>query len=161
MMIFNKNASLFICFLFLCSCGGSIGAGTLGGWDTISFAVKERKLDSAINNIYEAYPEFQVPSKWLYAKEFWKNSGYDFLQAHFFYFRESPEEMYYVSYIGAGSDNPTPARIAIRSVYTEAMGWRTNDKFSKEENTRITKRFNDEIISKLEKYTNTQSKVEE
>lgn len=163
MIILYKNVRLLPFFFLFCSCNGIVGAGTLGSWKPILFPVSELKLDSATSNLYKNYPEYQSPVKWQYAVEYWKNSGYDFLKAEFFYFQNPPEEMYYVSYLdsGFGVNIPNHTEIAIRSVYSEKSGWRTNDECSEEERARIIERFNNEVICKLEEYTNTHSKVED
>jgi len=110
-------------FLF-CSCTGSIGAGSLGGWDILVFPVKESKLDSAINLFFFIDSvKYVVPKKWEHKSESWKRGGYDFLKARFFYFNANPEEMYYVSYISAGSgENPDWTRLSVRAVYNEKWG---------------------------------------
>ena len=146
-------------FLF-CSCTGSIGAGSLGGWDIMVFPVKEPKLDSAINSFFIDSAKYGVPKKWEYESEFWKRGGYDFLKARCFYFNATPEEMYYISYISAGTGgNPDWTRLSVRAVYSEKMGWREKEEYSKIEQIRIQKRFNKFICNSLEFYTGVRSFV--
>ena len=68
--------------------------------------------------------------------------------------------MYYVSFVG--DDDPIhndtkKAIIAIRSVFNVSSNWMLEENIQKSEKERIVKRFNDEIVSKLEEYTNTKS----
>lgn len=155
--------NLIIVGLFFYSCKGSIGAGTLGAWKVMELPVTESKLDSAMNVFFIDNPEYTVPEKWKYESESWKRSGYDFLKSRLFYFKSAPEEMFYVSYIesGFGVENPGWARIAIRSVYTEKMGWKKNEQYSEEERVRIQNRFDEKIRSKLEQYTSIKTSIEE
>jgi hypothetical protein len=132
-----------------------IGAGTLGGFDKRIFPVPKESLVRAITLLYEEHPEYHIPPKWQ--QDDWKKRGYDFLDTRIFYFSAEPEEMYYVSFIGDSIVQADPNRISIsiRSVYTASGGWQLEENFGREERERIEKRFNREIITKLEEYTGT------
>lgn len=149
-----KIYSLFVLFT-LTSCDG-----TLGGFNTVSFPVSKKKLENSIDSLYFNYPEYKIPDKY---QEFnnWAKRGYDFLDSRIFYFSQSPEEMYYISFVGDEQTfkDTTHIDIAIRSVFEDKkMKWLKQEDFSKEEETRIQERFKKEIISKLEKYTNSKSR---
>jgi len=158
-----KLKYLGILLLSLTSCGGSIGAGTLGGWKTVVFPVAEKHIDTAIHSLYTNYAKYNVPKKWKAESESWNQAGYDFLKPIFIYFNSGPEEMFYITYIdgGYGTQNPEWARIAIRAVYTEQNGWKKNTEYNDNEKNRIDKRFWNEIITKLEDYTKTKATREE
>jgi hypothetical protein len=68
--------------------------------------------------------------------------------------------MYYISFIGEVETlkDTTHIDIAIRSVFMGSKRkWLKQEDFNKEEEDRIQTRFKTEIISKLEKYTNSKS----
>jgi hypothetical protein len=155
----RKYTILLICFL-LSAC---YSAGTLGGWDSVVFPKNEKTLDSALKILYTENQRYEVPEKWKFEADSWHRGGYDFLKSNIFYFVESPEEMYYVSYIdpGTGTQNPEFARISIRAVYQNGDRWIENEDCDDAEKARIQKRFEKEIITKLEKYTKTKSYIEE
>jgi len=98
----------------------------------------------------------KIPSKWEENNN-WSKRGYDFLESRIFYFKEEPEEMYYISFIGDEEifKDITHIDIGIRSVFAgRKMDLLKQEDFSNEEQNRIQTRFKTEIISKLEKYTN-------
>jgi len=133
--------------------------GTLRGFDERSFPISKQKLEVAIQLLYENNPESIIPDKWQ-EKDDWVQRGYGFLDTNIFYLEASPEEMYYVSYIGDEEmlNDKTHINIAIRSVFTaKNRNWLNVDKFTDEERERIEKKFDMEIISKLEKYTGVKS----
>jgi hypothetical protein len=111
--------------------------------------------------IASAYPSFGFggPDKWK-KEDDWKERGYDFLDSRIFYFKSEPEEMYYVSFYGDANDahqaDTTNTGISIRAVDNGANYiWTKESDISSSEERRIKKRFQSEIISKLEKFTNT------
>ncbi|MHA4811109.1 hypothetical protein ACX0G9_23575 [Flavitalea flava] len=53
--------------------------------------------------------------------------------------------------------DPKSIRIAIRSVNDGISGWKKESDFNFSEKARIENRFDDEIVKKLEKYTNSLS----
>lgn len=152
---------MFFCLLFY-SCTGSIGAGSLGGWEIVVFPVTEAKLESKIDSLYVKYPEYLPPEKWQYEVKYWDVSGYNSMKSVFFYFNDGPEELYYVTFIdaGFGAKKPEWARIAIRAIYHERIGWKTNENVKNEEKERIRLRFRNEIVSKLERFTKTKIFIE-
>lgn len=139
--------------------------GTLGGFETRKFPVSKQKIVVAIDSFYKRNPEFLPPLKWKEEEDSWKKRGYDFLDTRFFYLKDNPEEMYYVSFIGDGNDsiqsNVNSVGIAIRAVYTRKKAkWLYEKDFTENEKRRIESRFNSNIISKLEKYAGVKSSIE-
>jgi hypothetical protein len=128
-----------------------MSAGTLGGFDPIKFGTNKKTLRIAIDSLYKLHPEYSIPDKW---KDFdnWSERGYDFLDGHILYFSTSPEEMYYVTILGGDE-----TRIAIRAVHSGSYHWFLEEDFSMTEKARIAKRFDFEIISKLEKLTRSKT----
>lgn len=154
-MKLKKN--IFVLFvLFICiKC-----AGTLGGFDILSFPISKKKLEVAFDSLYSNYPAYKIPSNWEEHNN-WSKRGYDFLESRIFYFKEKPEEMYYVSFVGDEQTfkDTTHIDIAIRAVFIGSKKkWLKQEDFTKEEENRIQTRFKSEIISKLEKYTNSKAK---
>ncbi len=134
--------------------------GTLGGFNTISLPTSKKKLETAFDSLYSNYSEYKIPSKWI-EYDHWSKSGYDFLDSRLLYFNQSPEEMYYISFVGDEETfkDTTHIDIAIRSVFIgRKRKWLKQEDFNKEEENRIQTRFKTEIISKLEKYTNSKAK---
>lgn len=154
-MLSNNKTKIFLLLItfLLVSCDG-----TLAGFNVISFPTSKKKIEIAIDSLYSKYPEYKIPAKWDEYNN-WSKRGYDFLESRIFYFKEAPEEMYYVTFVGEEETlkDTTHIDIAISSVFTDRkMKWIEKD-FSKEEENRIQERFKTEIISKLEKHTNTKA----
>jgi hypothetical protein len=139
------NIVVFVMLVFSYSCG------TLGGFDERVFPVAKNQLNKAFDSLYATYPEYNIPEKW---KQFddWKERGYDFLDSRLIYFKEVPEEMYYVSFIGdpTSQSNLHMCRIAIRAVCKGRGRWLLVNDFNRKEKDRIENRFDTEIIDKLE-----------
>jgi hypothetical protein len=134
--------------------------GTLGGFNTIRFPISKKKIDIAFDSLGANYSEYKIPDRY---KDYnnWSKRGYDFLDSRIFYFKQLPEEMYYVTFVGDEEifKDTTHIDIAIRSVFIGSKKkWVKQEDFTEEENNRIQARFKNEIISKLERYTNSKSK---
>lgn len=138
--------------IFLTSC---IGAGTLGGFDLRSFSTSKKNIVRAIDSLYLNYPEYVIPSKWT-KFDIWKSRGYDFLDSRIFYFSVQPEEMYYVTFYGDANDsiqiNHTYTALSIRAYCNGNYKWLKEEDCTSKQKERIQKRFDEEIIPKLQKY---------
>ncbi len=150
-------------FTFLLA-GCGFGAGTLGGFEIINFPTSKRTLVASIDSLYAQYAEYKIPDKWK-KRDDWKERGYDFLDSRIFYFKSEPEEMYYVSFYGDANKliqaDTTRTGISIRAVDNDANYiWTKESDISFSEERRINKRFQNEIVSKIEEYTNTTAKRE-
>lgn len=151
----TKGFLLLIAFL-LVSCDGNY----LGGFNTLSFPISKKRLEVALDSLYYNNPEYKIPNKFQDFNN-WSKMGYDFLDSRIFYFKEKPEEMYYISFIGDEETfkDSTHIDVAIRSVFiVSKKNWFEQKDFTKEEENRIQTRFKSEVISKLEKYTNSKAK---
>ncbi|WP_026898917.1 hypothetical protein [Daejeonella oryzae] len=150
----RKIQLILICILLFSSCDGS-----LGGFDDRIFPTSKKKLEVALDQLYLDHPQYIIPDKW---KDFdsWSRNGYDFLESRIFYLREHPEEMYYVSFVGDSAmlANPKQVVIAIRAVNKGDYKWYLEEDCDKKERERIESRFDQEIISKLEGYTQCKAK---
>ncbi|MEP6844674.1 MAG: hypothetical protein ABI861_01665 [Panacibacter sp.] len=146
--------------LLACTLTSCIGAGTLGGFDIRIFHTSKQNLVRAVDTLFAKYPEYQIPDKWKSFDD-WKERGYDFLDSRIFYFKSEPEEMYYVTFLGAVNDsvqvNNTSTSISIRAIDNGTSHWTLEEETNSPEKKRIENRFDQEIISKLEQYTNTKS----
>lgn len=143
--------------LFLYSCD-SIGAGSFGAWKMSVFPLTNKELTLSINSLYKTSPQYRMPEKWKYELKHWANNGYESSKMFLFYFKNPHEEVYFASLAATGLvDHPEYARIAVISIYNEKTGWKEIKKQSDKEKIRIQKQFEDEILSKLEKSTNTVS----
>jgi len=154
----KTSRAIFILMTWaLTSC---LGAGTLGGFDTRSFATSKQNIVQAIDGLFSKYPEYRIPDKWK-PYDTWKQRGYDFLNSRIFYFKSGPEEMYYVTFLGDSNDstqiNNYNTSISIRAINNGVAHWKLEDETNSSDKKRIESRFEQEIISKLEEYTNTKA----
>lgn len=124
--------------------------GTLGGFDPRTFSTKKVYIARAIDSLYRVCPEYRMPTKWK-KYDFWESAGYGFLDTRMFYFKNPPEEMYYVSFLDYPSQDSSTTTISIRSVFNGQRWVKEEDTHRKEEE-RIEKRFDSEIVSKLGKF---------
>jgi hypothetical protein len=155
-----KFVKLLVLSLLFYSCS-YLGAGGLGVWNIHVFKISEKELIKAVDSFYKVNPEFYHIKKWKPEAEYWVRN-YSDLKTVIFYFEESPEEMYYVTFVSAGTgDNPNYSRLAIRGVENGKGNWKQYDEFNTIEQERIETRFEKEIIFKLEKITKTTSYVVE
>jgi hypothetical protein len=142
---------------------GCISAGTLGGFDLRIFPTSKRDLVKAIDTLYSRHPEYKIPDKWKTFDD-WHERGYSFLDGRIFYFNASPEEIYYAPFYGDANDSiqsdTTKTALSIRAYRNNKFGWTKEDDCSSKEKKRVQQRFDQEIISKLEEYTNTKSTKE-
>ena len=144
----------------LASC--SLTSDSLHPFCIRTFPISKNSLAIAINKLYSTHPEYKPANKWMYEDTSMKKA-YFFLESRSFYFKGEPEEMYFVTFLGDSTmlANPAKITIAIRSVNTGGPKWFDYAELSAIERSRIEKRFDCEIISKLEAYTNTKAKKED
>ena len=128
----------------------------LGRWPERTFPISKKKLTVAISQLYDQNVEYKVPSKWI-EEDSSEIKSYFYLPSTTFYFKENPEEMYFVTFIGDDKMlvDSSKTIIAIRSVNYGGGKWFRYDDESPAEQVRIEKRFDKEIISKLELFTGT------
>jgi hypothetical protein len=154
LFIWTGSIALTVCT------GCFIGAGTLGGFDSRTFPTSKKNLVQAIDTLFAKHPEYIIPDKWKTFDD-WKTRGYDFLVSRIFYFNSPPEEMYYVSFLGDANDSiqtdTNRTSISIRAINNGNSGWKLEKNTSSSDKERIEKRFDEEIISKLEEYTKTKA----
>ncbi|GEM_PF-716077 len=140
--------------------GCVFSAGTLGGFSNREFPLSKRDVVEGIEHFYTDYPQYKMPSEWE-RFDGWSKRGYDFLDSRIFYFDSPPQEMYYVTFLGDANDKEKedirPVSMAVRSVCDTIGSWRNRGDFTPEEVRRIEKRFDDEIVSRLEKILNTRA----
>lgn len=158
-MIFQKRVRWLIAITQFITCGLIAGCGTLGAiGDGIYFPTSKKKLEIAMDSLYSEHPEYKIPAKWNKYND-WSKAGYDFLESRIFYFKSDPEEMYYITFIGDSVALADTSKIAIgiRAVFNEkniaGKWWLAADDLKSKDKERIEKRFDAEIISKLELYT--------
>jgi hypothetical protein len=137
-----------------CDTQGQIG-------DTANFKTSHTILNAAIDTLYFKNPEYKIPATWLRYDNFAaKPSTYLFKKI--FYFKDKPEEMYYVSLIDDSimTGDTSQTGLAIRAV-NRGGEWMQVDKFDYKQQRKIQRRFNKEIISKLKEYTKAKVYMEE
>jgi hypothetical protein len=143
-----KNLTiLFAVMITLTRC--NIGAGTLGSFDENRFPIKKSDFLTAFDSLTEK----QIPVKWKENASSIEHT-YEFLadDVTCLYMNDNPEEMYFVSYQG----NSKFTVISVRSVFRHGR-WSVKRDLDDEEIDRIEKRFEDEIIKKIENRTRTKA----
>ena len=150
----------FILSFLLFVLSGCYSAGTLGGFKIVNFPVSKHRLVAAIDSFYKLRPEYKIPEKWKDLDD-WSARGYDFLDSRLFYFTSKPEEMYYVTFIGDGNDkvqaDTSTTSISIRVIYNSDKRMLYQKDVNPVEEQRINNRFDKEIVSYLERLTNSKS----
>ena len=141
----KKIAFLFLLTGVLIRC--NIGGGTLGSFDDRLFPVKKADFLLAFDSLAER----QVPEKWKETAGSIEHT-YRFFLNTCLYLKGPPEEMYFVSYDGSLK----ASAISIRSVFKGGRWYIKND-LDNSEIERIEKRFDEEIIKKIEKKTGTKA----
>jgi len=147
----KRITCLILTAIFLCSCDFEENA--LGEWPERTFPISRKKLTAAINHLNDQNVEYKVPGKWI-EEDSSEIKSYFFLISTTFYLSDNPEEMYFVTLIGDSTmlADSSKTIIAIRSVYNDGAWLRYSDERPAEQ-VRIEKRFDKEIISKLELYS--------
>lgn len=136
------------------------GKGSLGGWASITFPVPKDKLKLAIDSLRNTNPENEIPEKWRYDSEYWERDAGGVKEPEVLYIKKQPEEMYFFSYIPMeDNQSKTSTTIALRSVFRNGT-WHRKAVLDTTEQRRISRRFYEEIIAKLELITNTKSRSE-
>jgi len=120
----------------------------------VVFPVSKSKLQAGIDSLYTRHPEYNMPPNWVVFNS-WGKQGYDPKNANIFYFKNSPEEMYYVTFIADSTNlsDTTKSAIAIKAINTGDFNWMLTVDMSPEEKEQVQNRFEAEIIPKLEDYT--------
>jgi len=150
----------FIIFQSIILTGCMIGAGTLGGFDTVLFSTSKQNIVTSIDSLYKAFPDYKIPDHWQ-RYDNWSERGFDFLDSRIFYFKSTPEEMYYVTFLGDANDsiqkNNGLTEMAIRAyMKSDDLGhWNKEGETSSNEKTRIQTRFQTEIVSKINAFVRT------
>lgn len=115
-------------------------SGNVGCLIDIKPEVKSVILKSYIDSLLKVDTTIAVPEKWRYLDRF----GYDHLDDTVIYFRDTPEEMYMVTFDG---------QPCIRFVYNEQLkqdDWiASSDTISTIEKERIQKRFKSKFLDLL------------
>lgn len=88
-----------------------------------------------------------LPGKW---KPYYKK--FDFRDDTYIYFKELPEEIYRIGFSRFGENGWEKDGFSRLSLYMwyDGEGWKTNYEITDSERERIVKRFEDEILSKME-----------
>lgn len=119
------------------------------------FNLPKAALLNAIDSLYDKHPQYRSPAKWKIYDSY-SQRGYEFSSERRFYFQQPNEEMYYVSIM----EYNDMTRVVISAVHTNA-GWQLEEDMPPGEIRRIEKRFEDRVISELEKITNSKCTIED
>lgn len=160
-MINLKQAKLLITMfctgvlLYGCDTMGQIG-------DTVSFRTSTDTLERAIDTLFAQHPEYKVPAQWEQYKNL-KVRPADYVENKYFYLKSDTPEMYYVVLINnlkmRGDSSHTG--LAIRAVNRGSDKWIREPDLDYKDEKRIARRFDTEIISKLQEYTGAKVRREE
>ena len=158
MKYFFKSRYL-VCLIFTFSMPHLVGCNysrdSLGSSSGIFFPVSRKTLEVGMDSIFSKNPQYMIPEKWRDLDN-WSQRGFGFLNGKIVYFKISPEEMYYVTILGdsVGNRSNLKTTIAIRAINI-GYRWFKYNELSDEDRKRINDRFNEEIVPKLEVYTNS------
>jgi len=162
-MIKHKQAKVLI--TIGCICSILTACNTLGQvGDSIRFNTSTLKLDNAIDSLYKNYPEYKMPASWeKYKNSIIKASPSPYTEDKFFYFKSSPEEVYYVVLVNDSlmTDDSARTRLAIRAVNRGSDKWILESGLDNDAEEAVIKRFDDEIVTKLRTYTKSKVMKEE
>jgi len=153
------NAFIMLCNITILLAGCDT-MGQIGG--TYSFHTSKDTLERAIDTLFAKYPEYKMPQKWEQYNTL-KPRPASYLENKYFYFKDQPEEMYYVVLIDnlVMTGDSSRAGLAIRAVNTGKSKWLLESALGYGDERRIAKRFDTEIISKLQQYTGAKVRKEE
>jgi hypothetical protein len=146
-----------------CICGAFYGCNVSGQiGSTFNFHKDKQQLEAAIDTLYAQHPEYKVPPEW--AK--YNNpplSTAPYIENKLFYFKDSTREMYCVTLIDDSAMSRDSARsgLAIRAINKGSDKWLRDEDAGYKEQKRIEKRFDKEIIAKLEVITGSKVRREE
>src|SRR3569833_751866 len=114
--------------------------GQIGG--TYSFHTSKDTLERAIDTLFAKYPEYKMPQKWEQYNTL-KPRPASYLENKYFYFKDQPEEMYYVVLIDnlVMTGDSSRAGLAIRAVNTGKSKWLLESALGYGDERRIAKRF--------------------
>jgi len=160
-MINRKHINAFV---ILCCISGLITGcdtmGQIGG--TYSFHTSKDTLERAIDTLFAKYPEYRMPQKWEQYNTLTPRPA-PYLENKYFYFKDQPEEMYYVVLIDnlVMTGDSSRAGLAIRAVNTGNSKWLKESDLGYRDERRIAKRFDSLIVTKLQKYTGAKVRKEE
>lgn len=125
----------------------AISPNSLGAYDERQFPTQQSVIENAIDSFYIKHPEHIVPEKWLKYDNWYPTwpGGHSYI----FYFDSEPEELLYVNFIKRSDSNT--CLLGVRSVNSGQEEWEhAHNTFPSFIQSRVSKRFNDEIISKIE-----------
>lgn len=126
--------------------GGNIGSITC----VDDHQLKDEYLNTYIDSLYLYYPELQVPDSIVSKDANYKALDYEHLSLSKFYFSEAPIEIYYVQMNGTCM-NIRFVYDPIKKQVSGVFRGDPKDKIKKRKIERIVKRFELEVMEKLEK----------
>jgi hypothetical protein len=137
---------LVVTMLISCNYSGD----TLGYSSAFVFPFSENVLKIKIDSLFNQHPQYKIPDKW-HELDNWNRRGLGFLQGKIFYFREQPEEMFYVT-SGVSDNINVHASLFIRAI-NRGYRWFKFDELDEAEKKRVEYRFEKSICSKLGNYS--------
>jgi hypothetical protein len=150
--IYNALSRVFFLLLlsvYLTNC--DYAKGTLGGSQDITFRIPKKQLGKGIDDFLLKNPEYKIPEKWKKLDD-WDQRGLGFLKGKIIYFKNSPEEMYYVTISEDPVDVNTTSIINVRAV-NGGWSWNNYADIKETEKLRVEQRFYREIVLNIQKVT--------
>ncbi len=90
----KKKCIIIVVVMAFSSCKW-FGAGTLGAFQDWAFLLPKNQFEKQISLFIKSNPQYIIPKKWEYLDD-WEERGFGFLNGKVFYFKNNPEELYYV-----------------------------------------------------------------
>lgn len=133
------NYILLLALVIFSSCGHE-GHIQFYNFDASKYVI-EKEILKAINED----SVYTVPQKWIEGTK-----GNNYFETMYVYFKNNPEEMYQIGFIGDSTDwnNSSSSTLAIIIQFNGEV-WNYKNDISRKGIVRITKRFEDEILSKI------------
>ncbi len=116
----------------------------------IEHNIKTDILKESVSGFQLQFPEHLVPDSIKSDYSYKQFSYYEHLQLDEFYFTEKPYEIYFVQWTGPGCINVRFAYNPLSDKISNTFHKNQNDSIVRQELNRIKKRFEREIITKME-----------
>lgn len=132
-----KYLGYVIVLLFLSSCG------TTGHIKFYNFSGSKYEVEKDLIKIINKDSVYVVPEKWI------EGTKVDYLERFYVYFKSKPEEIYQIGFTDSASWKYSPVcRLGIVSQFN-GDSWKYESELNNKEIERITKRFEEAILSKI------------
>lgn len=160
-MINLKQAKILI--ILFCTGALLYGCDTMGQiGDSFTFHTSADTLERALDTLFAKYPEYKVPKAWEQYETI-KTRPTNYTENKYFFIKSDTPEMYCVVFVDnlKMMGDSSRAGLAIRAVNQGNSKWMLEQDLDYKDERKIAKRFDKEIIAKLQQYTGAKVRREE